>query len=44
VVAATSAGVFYTEYNLCRPLSMSARRRLSRVLGSACHVFVLRPQ
>ena len=44
VLAATGAGVFYTEYNLCPPLSISARRRLARVLGSACHVFVLRPQ
>jgi methyltransferase family protein len=43
VLAATGAGVFYTEFNLCRPLSVAARRRLSRALGSSCHVFVLRP-
>jgi len=40
----TGAGVFYTDYGLCPRLSISARRRLSRVLGSACHVFVLRPR
>jgi len=44
VLAATGAGVFYTDYALCRPLSVPARRRLARVLGSACHVFVLRPR
>ena len=44
VVAASGAGVFYTDYALCRALSVSARRRLARVLGSACHVFVLRPR
>jgi len=44
VEAATGAGVFYTDYGLCPPLSVAARRRLSRVLGSACHVFVLRPR
>lgn len=42
VEAATGAGVFYTDYGICRPLSISARRRLAPVLGSACHVFVLR--
>lgn len=34
-------GIFYTS-QLLTPLSLSSRRRLSRVLGSAAHVFVLR--
>lgn len=35
-------GLFYTGTSLAdRLLSLDARRRLARILGSACHVFVL---
>jgi SAM-dependent methyltransferase len=35
--------LFYTGYGLWPALPLGARQRLAHVLGSACHVFVLRP-
>lgn len=43
VVEQKPAGVFYTGYGLAS-LSVDARRRLARVLGSACTIFVLTRQ
>lgn len=37
------AGIFYTGYTLLPRLPMSWRRFLSRLLGSACKVYVLTP-
>jgi len=40
-----SMGLFYTGYMSLGPrLCMDKRRRLSRVLGSACHLFTISPQ
>jgi SAM-dependent methyltransferase len=42
VVARDTNGLFYTGYSvLGRQLSLAARRRLSRLLGASCHVYVL---
>jgi SAM-dependent methyltransferase len=42
VVRERAGGLFYTGHMLLGPaLSLRARRALSRVAGSACHVFVL---
>jgi len=38
------AGLFYTGYTLLPGLPMSWRRALSRLLGSACKVYVLAPE
>lgn len=38
----TSNRLFYTGYGLFPGLSFETRRRLAHVLGSACHIFVLR--
>jgi hypothetical protein len=38
------AGIFYTGYLLPPARTVSARRQISRVLGSACRVFVVKPQ
>jgi SAM-dependent methyltransferase len=35
--------LFYTGYTLVKGLSPALRRFLSRLLGSSCHVFILRP-
>lgn len=35
-------GLFYTGYALFPTLSLNIRRRFARVLGSACHIFVLK--
>lgn len=35
-------GLFYTGYGLCPALSITSRRRLALVLGSACNIFVLK--
>lgn len=42
VVRVQGAGVFYTGYELLPGVPMAVRRGLARVLGSSCHVFVLR--
>ncbi len=45
VDACRSIGLFYTGYDVMSDrLSLSARRRLSRLFGSACRLFVLRPK
>jgi len=44
VVERTGNGLFYTGYTTFPSLSLEARRRLSRLLGSTCHVFVVRPR
>jgi hypothetical protein len=36
------AGVFYTGYSLLPWLSIPARKAMARILGSSCHVFVMR--
>jgi hypothetical protein len=42
VVSHGTNGLFYTGYSvLGRQLSLAARRRLSRLLGASCHVYVL---
>ena len=41
-IEVTSNGLFYTGYGLLPWLSLETRRRLARMLGSACHIFVLR--
>ncbi len=41
VVRVTGNGLFYTGCQLVPEMPMKLRRRLARVLGSACHVFVL---
>jgi len=44
IEACHSLGLFYTGYSVADArLSLVARQRLSRVLGSACRLFVLRP-
>lgn len=43
VVSYSTAGVFYTGQMLFPSLSLGTRRRLAKVLGSACQVFVTRP-
>ena len=42
VVSSASGNLFYTGHLLLPALDVSLRRRLASVLGSACHVFVLR--
>jgi len=42
VLEIRETGLFYTGYGLARSLSIAARRRLARALGSACNVFVAR--
>lgn len=42
IVSRTSGNLFYTGHLLFPALDVSTRRRLAAVLGSACHVFVLR--
>lgn len=42
VVSCTSGNVFYTGHLLLPSLDVALRRKLASVLGSACHVFVLR--
>jgi SAM-dependent methyltransferase len=45
VVSAEELGLFYTGYLLgSRFLSIEARKRLARFLGSACLIFVLKPK
>lgn len=41
-IEVTSNGLFYTGYGLLPWLSLETRRRLARMLGAACHIFVLR--
>lgn len=43
VVQVTGNGLFYTGYELFPDLPLQVRRRAARVLGSACHIFVLEP-
>ena len=41
----TATGLFYTGHMILGPwLSISARRKLSRLLGSACAIYVVRPE
>ena len=42
LVEITTNGLFYTGYGLFPRLSLGTRRRLARILGSACHIFVLK--
>lgn len=42
IVSCRSGNLFYTGHLLLPSLDVSTRRRLAAVLGSACHVFVLR--
>jgi SAM-dependent methyltransferase len=42
VTACDKAGVFYSGYKILPWLDVPARRVLARVLGSSCHIFVLR--
>ena len=44
LLQATGTHLFYTGYALAPTLSLPTRRRLAGVLGSACHVFVMRPR
>ena len=44
IVAERYSGLFYTGSSLMPWLGLSARRKLARVLGSACSVFVLEPE
>lgn len=44
VVRCYPAGLFYTGYTLLPHLPMSWRRFLSKLLGSACKVYVLTPE
>jgi SAM-dependent methyltransferase len=42
VVARDTNGLFYTGYSVLGwQLSLAARRRLSRLLGASCHIYVL---
>ena len=42
VVSHGTNGLFYTGYSIFgRQLSLAARRRLSRLLGASCHLYVL---
>lgn len=43
VVRFYPAGLFYTGYTLLPRLPMSWRRLLSRLLGSACKIYVVKP-
>ncbi len=36
------AGIFYSGYKILRALDVPTRKRLAKVLGSSCNVFVLR--
>jgi len=36
--------LYYSGYGVLPFLTLASRRRLSRVMGSACHIFVLRPK
>lgn len=42
VIRVSGNGLFYSGYELFPGLSLAARRHLARVLGSACHIFVMR--
>lgn len=42
IVSCASGNLFYTGHLLLPALDVSLRRKLASVLGSACHVFVLR--
>jgi len=41
VIQVAGNGLFYSGYGLFPRMALSVRRRLARVLGSACHVFVM---
>jgi SAM-dependent methyltransferase len=38
------AGIFYTGYGIAEGVGVEGRRRLARVLGSACTIFVMRAE
>jgi len=42
VVRVRDNGLFYTGFGLCPHLPVESRRALARVLGAACHLFLLR--
>jgi len=44
VAQASRNHLFYTGYTLCPWLPLTVRRGLAAILGSACHVFVVRPR
>lgn len=44
VVERTGNGLFYTGYSTLPSLPLAPRRTLARVLGSSCHLFVVRPR
>lgn len=43
VTSTFPTGLFYTGYALAPRLSLSARRKIAKLLGSACRVFVMEP-
>lgn len=43
IVHSSGNGLFYDGYDFFSSLSMKTRRRLSSILGSSCHIFVLKP-
>lgn len=44
IVREFRAGVLYTGYGIAPFVGMGARRLLSRLFGSSCHVFVVKPR
>jgi hypothetical protein len=42
IVTVSPTGLFYTGYGILPGLSIERRRRLSSMLGSSSHAFVLR--
>lgn len=43
ITTVTDSELFYTGYRLLPHLSIRGRQRLSKVLGSASHIFIVRP-
>jgi len=44
IVERTGNGLFYTGYSTFPSIGLRPRRTLARLLGSTCHVFVVRPR
>jgi hypothetical protein len=44
ITEATDNSLFYTAHGILPDLSIETRRHMARVLGAACHVFVVRSQ
>src|SRR5262249_34955375 len=43
IVAEEPIGIFYTGHMIFKSLTVERRRQFAKVLGSACHLFELRP-